>query len=69
MSTVIIPKKELKKAIEESVREVFKQELMKFRSLFLSFVSQQEQKDIEKRYGKPSRKTAKSLEIKLWPVK
>jgi len=42
--------------VKESVREVFSQELMKFRALLLPMVSPKEQKDIEKRYGKPSRK-------------
>ncbi|OHA14289.1 MAG: hypothetical protein A2909_00120 [Candidatus Tagabacteria bacterium RIFCSPLOWO2_01_FULL_39_11] len=65
MTTITIPKKELKTIIKDSVREIFKQETMKFRALFLPFVSQKEQKDIEKRYGKPSRKAVKSTEVKI----
>ena len=65
MPTITIPKKELKTAIKESVREVIEQEFMKFRALFLPLVSPKEQKDIEKRYGKPSREIAKTFEIKL----
>lgn len=65
MTTVTIPKKELKSMIKESVREILEQESMRFRALFMSSVSQKEQKDIEKRYGKPSRKIAKSAEIKI----
>jgi len=65
MATVTIPKKELKTIIKESVREIFEQESMKFQALFLPSVSPKEQKDIEKRYGKPSRKIAKSIEVKL----
>jgi len=65
MVTITIPKKELKTAVKESVREVFEQELMKFRALFLPLVSRKEQRDIEKRYGKPSRKIVKSMEIKI----
>ena len=51
MNTITIPKKELKEVVKESVREVFVQELMKFRALLLPDVSQKEQKDIERRYG------------------
>jgi len=65
MNTITIPKKELKTIVKESVREIFEQESMKFRALFTPFVSQKEQKDIEKKYNKPSRKMAKSIEIKI----
>ncbi len=64
MAVITIPKKELKVMVKESVREVLSQELMKLRALALSNVSLKEQKDIEKRYGKPVRKAAKSIEIK-----
>lgn len=65
MNTITIPKKELKYFIKESVREIFEQESLKFRALFISAVSKNEQKDIEKRYGSPSRKAVKSIEITL----
>jgi len=65
MATITIPKKELKTIIKESIREILEQESMKFRALFMPLVSQKEQRDIEKRYGKPSRKIAKSIEIKI----
>lgn len=65
MTTITIPKKELKTIVKESVREILEQETMKLRALFLPFISQKEQRDIEKRYGKPSRKVAKSIEIKI----
>lgn len=65
MATITIPKKELKTVVKESVREVLNQELMKFRALLLPFVSQKEQKEIEKRYGKPARQIAKSIEIEI----
>jgi len=38
---------------------------MKFRALFIPLASRKEQRDIEKRYDKPSRKIAKSIEIKI----
>ena len=65
MNTITIPKKELKGVVRESVREVFIQELMKFRALLLPAISQKEQKDIEKRYGRPVRRTIKSVEIEI----
>lgn len=65
MNTITIPKKELKVVVKESVREVFVQELMKFRALLLPDVSQKEQKDIEKRYGRPVRRSVKSVEIEI----
>lgn len=60
-----LTKKEIKALVKESVREVLSQELMKFRVLLLPKVSEKEQKDIEKLYGKPVRKAAKSIEIKI----
>ena len=58
MATITIPKKELKIIVKESAREILEQESMKFRSLLMPSVFQKEQKDIEKRYGKPSRRAA-----------
>ena len=63
MSTITIHKKELKMAIKEGVREVLNQELTRLRALILPFVSEKEQKNIEKLYGKPSRKSAKSMQV------
>jgi len=65
MAKITIDKNELKIVVKESVREVINQELMKFRALLLPYVSLKEQKNIEKLYGKPSRKVAKSIEIKI----
>jgi hypothetical protein len=62
---ITIPKKELKTVIKESVREAISQELMKLRALILPFISQKEQKNIEKKYIKPSRKSAKIITIEL----
>ena len=65
MTTITIPKKELKTVVRESVREALVQELMKFRALLLPSVSPKEQKDIEKRYEKPAYQVAKSVEIEV----
>ena len=65
MATVIIPKKELKIMIKESISEALTEELMKLQAFLLPSVSQKEQRDFEKLYGKPSRKVAKSVKIKI----
>jgi len=65
MNTVIVPKKELKAVVKESVREVFAQELMKFRALLLPEVSPKEQKDIERCYNRPVCRPVKSVEIEI----
>jgi hypothetical protein len=58
--TTEVSEKKLKNLIKESVKEVLEAELMKLRAFMLPEVSHEEQKDIEKRYGKPSRKRAKT---------
>lgn len=64
-NTITIPKRELKTVVKESIREVLKQEFMQFRAMLLPAVSEKEQKEIERLYGKPSRKAAKTVEIEL----
>ena len=65
MGSIATSKKELKNVVKESVREVLDQELMKLRSLLLSYVSEKDQKDIERLYGKPERKVSKSRKVEL----
>jgi hypothetical protein len=65
MSNIIISKKDLKILIKESVKEVLEQEIMRLRALMLPYVSEAEQKDIERRYKKPTRRVIKRLEIKI----
>jgi hypothetical protein len=45
--------------IKESVKEVLEQEMMRLRALMLPYVSKAEQKDIERRYKKPTPPTYK----------
>lgn len=61
MTTLAVSKKEFKNVIRESIREALASELAQIRAAFLPFVSDNEQKDIERRYGKPTRKAAKSF--------
>lgn len=65
MDTLTISKKELKLAVQESVREAFAKELAPLRAMFFPFVSDREQRDIESRYVRPSRKSAKSRTMEL----
>jgi hypothetical protein len=53
MDKITISKKDLKILIKESVKEVLEQEMMRLRALMLPYVSNAEQKDIERRYNKP----------------
>jgi len=65
MNPITIPEKELKKVIKEGVREAFAQEMMKARALLIATISEKEQSDINKRYGKPRRKVAKSVTLEV----
>jgi len=58
-----ITEQKLKKIVRESVREALKAELMKLRAFNMSEVSQAEQKDIEKRFKKPSRLVAEMQKL------
>ncbi|MBI4119857.1 MAG: hypothetical protein HY454_00110 [Parcubacteria group bacterium] len=64
MTTTTILKKELKGMIKESVREVMGEEQMKWRALLLPAVSKKEQRDIERLYGRPSHRVAKTIDLK-----
>lgn len=63
--TTHISDKKLKGLIKESVREVFNANLMKLRALVMPHVSESEQRDIEERYGKPSRERAKGRSLDI----
>ena len=65
MTTITMSRRELKATVKESIRDVLSQELMNLRALVLPFVSESEQKDIEKHYTKPIRKTVKSRSIRI----
>ncbi len=60
-----ITEQKLKKIIKESVQEVLNVELMKLRAFGLKEVSNLEQKDIEKRYKKPSHRATQIHEINI----
>lgn len=60
-----ISEKKLKGLIRESVKEALETELVKLRVLALSEVPAREQRDIERRYGRPSRKRARSHVLRV----
>ncbi len=64
-ATINLNEQKLKMLIKESVREGIKAEIFKLRAALLPYVDSKEQKEIEKKYGKPSRKIAKTYECEL----
>lgn len=65
METITINKKELKRVVKESLKEVLEKEMMENRALLIPYVSKAEQKDIDNRYRVPTRKTSKSVKVKI----
>ena len=55
----------LKTLIKESIKESIGAEILKLRAAFLPYVSEKEQKNIERLYKKPSRKVAKIYNIEI----
>lgn len=56
--TIALNEKQFKTLIKEGVKEALDSELLKLRAFLLPFVSEKEQKEIERMYKKPSRKSA-----------
>ena len=65
MATITITKQELKSTIRESVREVLAEEMMHLRALLIPYISDEEQEDIKRVHGKPTRKSVKSIKIRV----
>ena len=66
MNTSVKINKEMKQFVTHTVRHVFLSEFTKFRALILPYISREEQRDIETRYGKkPSRKAVQSFSFDL----
>jgi hypothetical protein len=61
MSLKIADETKLKEIIKEAVKDALEDEIMKMRLLFAPYVSDEEQKEIERSYGKPSKETARTL--------
>ena len=65
MAAITITESRLKNLFRETLKEVLTSEFMKLRADLLPFVSDKEQKEIKKMYGKPRRKIAKSVKFKI----
>ncbi len=55
MSNVTLEKKELKRIIKQSIKEVLKEERLNVLDLLIPEVSEKEMLDIKKHYGNPSK--------------
>ena len=55
MEPIAIQKDELAKLIKEALKESMEIEFMRLRASLVPYISDEEQKDIESLYGKPSR--------------
>lgn len=64
MVNVTFTESKLKNLFREALKETFSLEFMKLRADLLPFVSEKEQKQIEKLYGKPNRKIERSFKVK-----
>ena len=61
--TTKLSERKLKTLVQESVREALSAEIFKLRALVLPLVSPGEQKEIERRYGKPSRRAHRTYKM------
>lgn len=64
MKIEIDDEKKLKDIIKEAVKDALEEEMMKLRLLVLPYVSDEEQKEIEESYDKPSGEISKTLILK-----
>lgn len=60
-----LSEKKLKLLVTESVKEALDSKFMKLSSILLPYVSNKEQKEIERLYKQPVRKAAKSYFVKI----
>jgi len=58
-------KHEIRKLARESVREALQEELTLLRAMHMPFVSNKEQKNIEKLYKAPSRTAVRSVRVRI----
>lgn len=61
MQLEIADENKLKDIVREAVRDALEEEIMKLRLLLTPFVSNEEQKDINERHGKPLKEVARTL--------
>ncbi len=61
MTLKVADETKLKEIVKEAVKDALDDEIMRIRLLFAPYISDEEQKEIERSYGKPSKETAKTL--------
>jgi len=65
MANITITESKLRNLFRETLKEVLTSEFMKLRADLFPFVSDKEQKEIERLYRKPTRKVTKSVKFKI----
>ena len=60
----VISEKKIEIIVKRSVKEAVEAQFMRLRSLLVPDISQKEQKDIERHYGRPFLKTAKGFKLR-----
>jgi len=65
MAKITITESKLRNLFRETLKEVLTSEFMKLRADLFPFVSDKEQKEIERLYRKPTRKVTKSVKFKI----
>lgn len=63
MQTLNATEEQLRLIIREEVSTILKKEFMKLRLMMIPVISQEEQKEIENLYGKPSFDVAETVEL------
>jgi predicted transcriptional regulator len=61
----IIEIDDLKKDLRKIIKDTMQDEMMKFRAELLHYISDEEQKEIEREYKKPARTVARSIKVKI----
>jgi hypothetical protein len=64
MKFEVVDETKLRDIIREAVRDVLEEEMMKLRLLFIPYISNEEQKEIEESYREPSKEVARTLILK-----
>jgi len=61
MNLEVYDEAKLRQIVKEAVRDALEEELLKMRLLLAPYISDEEQEEIEKSFGQPSRDVSRSL--------
>jgi len=61
MDLKVYDEAKLRQIVKEAVRDALEEELLKMRLLLAPYISDEEQQEIEKSYGEPSKDVSRSL--------